>query len=140
MLAVHKYTLAYENWCWSSYAPTWDHAWDVVKNINKPNVGLCLDTFQIAGSEWADPTTASGISEISGLNSEWLKTQSNKSLKTLVEEVPKDKIFFLQISDAYRMSLPLKSEKDEPGLDYQRNELGLPSLKNGDSTLLVTLV
>ena len=55
--------IAYENWCWSTHAPTWRAVWNIVRKVDRPNVGLCLDTFQTAGSEWADPTTASGLIE-----------------------------------------------------------------------------
>lgn len=49
--------LAYENWYWST------HAWDIVRQVDWHNVGLCLDTFQIAGSEWSDPTNLGKVEE-----------------------------------------------------------------------------
>ena len=100
MLAKKNFRLCYENWCWATYASTWSDAWHMVKEVNRPNVGLCLDTFQTAGSEWADPTTPSGLIEDVPLDE--LKTRFAKSMKELADTVPPNKIFLLQISDAYK--------------------------------------
>lgn len=27
----------------------WEHTWEICKLVNRPNFGLCLDTFQICG-------------------------------------------------------------------------------------------
>lgn len=27
---------------------SWEHTWDICKRVNRPNFGLCLDTFQIS--------------------------------------------------------------------------------------------
>jgi 4-hydroxyphenylpyruvate dioxygenase len=51
---------AYENLCWSTHVDTWDKAWDVCRRVDRPNFGLCLDTFNIAGRVWADPASATG--------------------------------------------------------------------------------
>lgn len=88
--------------------------WEIVQKADRPNIGLCLDTFQTAGSEWADPTTKSGL--IEGVDVEALEKNFHASLRELSDTVPKDKIYFLQISDAYRMDPPLSTEPDESGL------------------------
>lgn len=75
---------------------------------------MCLDTFQTAGSEWADPTTGSGLIETVSLDT--LEKTFNSSLHELSATVPKDKIYLLQISDAYKMDPPLSPEPDESGL------------------------
>ncbi|KAI9814808.1 MAG: hypothetical protein M1827_003074 [Pycnora praestabilis] len=116
-LAGHNFRLAYENWCWSTHAPTWASVWEIVKAVDRPNIGLCLDTFQTAGSEWADPTTKSGlIEEKEGVASrEELDERLKKSLSDLSATVPASKIYFLQISDAY-LPHPLLSPHEEDGL------------------------
>ncbi|KAN0122815.1 xylose isomerase-like protein [Hyaloscypha variabilis] len=129
LLAPHSYRLAYENWCWATVAPTWSKVWETVQlgtfprlspsltqfpfstnpphlsithpntnPVNRPNIGLCLDTFQTVGSEYADPTTPSGL--ISTQSD--LKTDFAASLAELKRVVPAEKIFVLQISDAYQ--------------------------------------
>ncbi|KAK3309334.1 xylose isomerase-like protein [Chaetomium strumarium] len=120
MLAARGFRLAYENWCWATRAPRWRDVWDIVQKADRPNLGLCLDTFQTAGSEWADPTTKSGRIEAAGgitTVEEELCEAYAASLEGLATTVPADKIFFLQISDAYRPDPPLGEEADpESGL------------------------
>ena len=96
--------IAYENWCWSTHAPTWRDVWNVVHAVDRQNVGLCLDTFQTAGSEWADPTAPDG--RLASFSADaW-----RKSLDDLAKEVPKEKMFLLQISDAYKQTKPLEDK------------------------------
>jgi len=114
LLAPHGFRLAYENWCWSTHAPTWKDVWEIVEAVNRPNVGLCLDSFQTAGSEWADPTTESGL--IESKSKEDLEKSFAASLEELSKTVPPSKIFFLQISDAYKPVSPFSTEADESGL------------------------
>lgn len=95
------FRIAYENWCWSTHAPTWEDVWDIVQKVDRDNFGLCLDIFQSAGYEWADPTTESGLVE-DGRSREQVEKDWKASCDRLAKTVPKDKIFFLQISDAYK--------------------------------------
>ena len=90
--------------------------WDIVRRVNRPNVGLCLDTFQTAGGEWGDPTTSSGLREDHPEGLKGLKSDFQRSLKELSTTIPPEKIYFFQISDAYKPSRPLSSEPDESGL------------------------
>ncbi|AEO69789.1 8941787e-765d-4d7f-8d4f-9cae91ec5ce4 [Thermothielavioides terrestris] len=117
MLASRGFRLAYENWCWATCAPTWKDVWTIVQKADRPNIGLCLDTFQTAGGEWGDPTTKSGRIEAPGLTSADLSRAYAASLGELAESVPADKIYFLQISDAYLLDPPLNTAADpESGL------------------------
>lgn len=115
-LATEGFRCAYENWCWSSHAPDWADVWDVCRRVDRPNFGLCLDTFQSAGGEWADPTTASGLVEDGARSAEQVTVDWRASCARLAATVPADKIFFLQISDAYRMQPPLEDREDEKGM------------------------
>ena len=112
IFAQRNQRIAYENWCWATHAPDWKHVWDIVKKADRPNIGLCLDTFQSAGGEWADPRTSSGRVETDSneVDSRW-----QQSLKDLVSSIPPEKIFLLQISDAYRMDPPIPDKLDESG-------------------------
>lgn len=114
LLAPKGFRIAYENWCWATHAPTWKTVWQIVQKAGRPNIGLCLDTFQTGGSEWADPTTQSGLIETVGRDE--LEKNFHASLRELSATVPKDKIYFLQISDAYKVDPPLSPEPDESGL------------------------
>ncbi|KAI0468938.1 3-dehydroshikimate dehydratase [Xylaria cf. heliscus] len=105
--------VAYENWCWATRAPAWKDVWGIVERAGRENLGLCLDTFQSAGGEWGDPRTRSGVRE--GVGDGGVDGQWRESLRELVATVPPEKIFLLQISDAYKMDPPLDDE-DEQGL------------------------
>ncbi|KAG0160939.1 hypothetical protein PDIDSM_8471 [Penicillium digitatum] len=64
--------IAYEALAWGTYINTWEDSWDVIKRANRPNLGICLDTFNIAARVWADPTPqqadlAQGQTEICGM-------------------------------------------------------------------------
>ncbi|KAF9730701.1 hypothetical protein PMIN06_004198 [Paraphaeosphaeria minitans] len=114
MLEPHGFKVAYENWCWSSHAPDWKDVWRIVKDVDRDNIGLCLDTFQTAGGEWADPTTEFGLlDDVSKIE---LIHRFSASLGDLSKTIPKDKIYLLQISDAYEVPEPLSKEPDESGL------------------------
>jgi sugar phosphate isomerase/epimerase len=108
--------VTYENWCWATRAPTWRDVWDIVQKADRPNLGLCLDTFQSAGGEWADPTTSSGLLETDGISKTEVHHKWEQSLRDLSSTVPAEKIFLLQISDAYKMSPPLANKVDSEGL------------------------
>ncbi|KAI4211036.1 MAG: hypothetical protein LQ351_006156 [Letrouitia transgressa] len=116
LLAQHEFRLAYENWCWATHAPDWKDVWEIAQEVDRPNIGLCLDTFQTAGGEWADPTTSSGRIEREGATREDLDRQFQQSLEELTKTVPKEKIYILQISDAYKPQRPLGREPDATGL------------------------
>ncbi|KAE8142055.1 xylose isomerase-like protein [Aspergillus pseudotamarii] len=108
LLATHNMRLAYENWCWSTHAPTWKDVWTLVHLVGRPNIGLCLDTFQTAGSEWGDPTTYTG--RIEDLPVEELDRRLEKSLEELASTVPAEKIYLLQVSDAYKPVRPIEGK------------------------------
>ena len=115
MLAEHKFRLAYENWCWATHAPGWKHVWALVQKVDRANIGLCLDTFQTAGGEWADPTTRSGIIE-SAEGREALERRFRGSLEELGKSIPLEKIFILQVSDAYKPEQPFDPNPNKDGL------------------------
>ena len=98
----------------STHASGWSDVWEIVKLADRSNIGLCLDTFQTAGGEWGDPRTSSG--KIEGISEEELETRYTSSLKQLAKTVPKEKIYLLQLSDAYKPPTLLSSEVDKSGL------------------------
>ncbi|CAJ0554975.1 Ff.00g134880.m01.CDS01 [Fusarium sp. VM40] len=91
---------AYEALCWSTHIDTWEKSWEVAKKVDRPNFGLCLDTFNIAGRVWGDPASPTGKTPNAD---EDLK----ESLQRLVQDVSLDKVFYIQVVDAERMESPL---------------------------------
>lgn len=70
--------LAYEALAWGKFVNTYRHAWSLVERADRPNLGVCLDSFHVL-SRYDD---VSGISRIPG-----------------------DRIFFVQLADAAPTSL-----------------------------------
>ena len=93
-------SFAYEGVAWGTHIDTWQGTWEAVKGVNKPNFGLCLDTYHIAARVWGDPT-ADSCKNPDG------DAQLQRSLAQLVKEVDVNKIFYLQVGDAERLDQPL---------------------------------
>ncbi|GAA5928887.1 sugar phosphate isomerase/epimerase family protein [Sporobolomyces koalae] len=107
LLAAEGFKLAYENWCWG-HASTWRDVYNIVSDLRaqgKSNVGLCLDSFQTAGSEWADPTSKTGLNGDSERDANF-----ERSMHELATTVPADLIYFYQVSDAYRLKEPMQDK------------------------------
>jgi len=95
----------YESLCWGTYCDTWEQCWKIVRAVDRDNFGICLDSFNILGRIYADPTSATGCNEDAD---EVVK----QSVRRLVEQIGPhaDKIFFIQIVDAERLETPLSPE------------------------------
>ena len=78
----HGARLAYEALAWGRFVSTYDHAWDLVRRADHPALGTCLDTFHIL-SRGSDPAG--------------------------IEQIPGDKIFFVQLADAPALSMDVLS-------------------------------
>ncbi|MFG2786067.1 bifunctional sugar phosphate isomerase/epimerase/4-hydroxyphenylpyruvate dioxygenase family protein [Streptomyces sp. NPDC048419] len=65
--------VAYEALAWGRHVSTYDHAWQIVERADHPALGTCLDSFHIL-SRASDPKG--------------------------IEDIPGEKIFFLQLADA----------------------------------------
>lgn len=91
---------AYEALCWSDHIDTWEASWDVVQRVDRPNFGICLDTFNIAGRIYANPASPTGLTP----NAEY---EIEQSIARLRSEVDVNKIFYVQVVDAERLSSPL---------------------------------
>ncbi|MEU2336572.1 TIM barrel protein [Streptomyces sp. NPDC006654] len=65
--------VAYEALAWGRNVSTYDHAWRIVETAGHPALGTCLDSFHIL-SRGSDPKG--------------------------IEDIPGEKIFFLQLADA----------------------------------------
>ncbi|MBQ1097436.1 sugar phosphate isomerase/epimerase and 4-hydroxyphenylpyruvate domain-containing protein [Streptomyces sp. b94] len=69
----HGVRVAYEALAWGRHISTYDHAWRVVESAGHPALGTCLDSFHILSRD-SDPKG--------------------------IEDIPGEKIFFLQLADA----------------------------------------
>jgi 4-hydroxyphenylpyruvate dioxygenase len=111
---------AYENLAWGRFIDTWEKLWEVVQRVDRPNFGVCLDTFNIAGRVWADPASPTGKTPNADAD---LKA----SLERLVKTVDLKKVFYLQVVDGERLQHPLVPghafyNKDQPSrMSWSRN-------------------
>jgi 4-hydroxyphenylpyruvate dioxygenase len=72
--------ISYEALAWSTYVNTYERAWDIVRTADHPALGMCIDSFHIL-SRGSDPAG--------------------------IENIPADKLFFLQLADAPSMDMDL---------------------------------
>lgn len=93
---------AYESLCWSTRVNTWEKCWDVVQRVDRPNFGICLDTFNILGRIYADPASPTGKRSTAD---EDVAASIQSMIQCLTPH--KDKIFFIQVVDAERLAAPL---------------------------------
>ncbi len=89
---------AYESLCWATYIDLWEACWDIVQRVDRSNFGVCLDTFNILGRIYADPTSETRTTP----NPEQVVRDS---IQRLVEQIKphREKIFFIQVVDAERL-------------------------------------
>ncbi|KAI3319301.1 xylose isomerase-like TIM barrel [Xylariaceae sp. AK1471] len=90
----------YEALCFGTRYNTWEESWDIVQAVNRPNFGLCLDTFNIAGRIYADPASPSGRAPN-------CDEAVRESIARLVATVDVSKVFYVQVVDAERLAAPL---------------------------------
>ena len=92
--------IAYEALAWGTYVDRWEHAWNVVEQVDRPNFGICLDTFNIAARVYADPSSTSRRTP----NAE---QDMKESLERLIRTVDVEKIAYIQVVDAEYLEQPL---------------------------------
>jgi 4-hydroxyphenylpyruvate dioxygenase len=91
---------AFEALCWGTRVDTWEASWEVVQRVDRPNFGLCLDSFNIAGRIYADPAAASGCTGD-------CDEATARSVARLIAGVDVSRLFLLQVADAERLESPL---------------------------------
>jgi len=93
-------SFAYEALAWGTHVADWEESSRIVQLVDRPNFGLCLDTYHVLSRLWADPREHSGLR--AGGNS-----ALRDSLQRFRDSCPKDKIIYIQLSDAEKLSPPL---------------------------------
>ena len=82
LAARYDVRVAYEALAWGRYVDDYRHAWRIVEQADHDHVGVCLDSFHIL-SRGHDPAA--------------------------IEQIPGDKIFFLQLADAPLLTMDVLS-------------------------------
>ena len=111
---------SYEGLAWGTHLDTWEQTWEVVQRVDRPNFGLCLDTFNIAGRLYADPASPNGRTP----NGE---VEIQASIARLLQTVDISKVFYIQVVDAERLRKPLNEHHElfvqgqSPRMTWSRN-------------------
>ncbi|HEY7814802.1 MAG TPA: TIM barrel protein, partial [Nakamurella sp.] len=92
--------ISYEALAWGTKVNTYDRSWDIVRTADHPALGVCLDSFHIL-SRGSDP---SGI-----------------------EQIPGEKIFFLQLADAPFMNMDILQWSRHHRLFPEQGTFDLPA-------------
>lgn len=100
--------IAYENLGWGTHCSLWQEAMDIVKAVDRDNFGLCLDSFHLCVALWADPFARSCVRP-NGARA------LGQSLRELVQRLPLERLFYLQLSDGERLDPPYS--KTHPWFD-----------------------
>lgn len=90
----------YEGLSFGAHRRRWQDVWEVIEKVNRPNFGLCLDSFNTLALEWADPYQSSGR------KSDDVDEKLEKNMTELVQRVPGDKVS-LTVSSSFAIHRPL---------------------------------
>ncbi|KAJ3506213.1 hypothetical protein NM208_g16099 [Fusarium decemcellulare] len=91
---------AYEALCWGTRIDTWEASWDIVQRVDRPNFGVCLDSYNILGRIYADPASPSGKTED-------CEQATFDSIKRILSDIDNSKLFLIQVADGERLAEPL---------------------------------
>lgn len=92
--------ISYEALAWGTKVNTYDRSWDIVRAADHPALGVCLDSFHIL-SRGSDPAG--------------------------IEQIPGEKIFFLQLADAPFMNMDVLQWSRHHRLFPEQGTFDLPA-------------
>ncbi|KAL3495890.1 xylose isomerase-like protein [Aspergillus germanicus] len=104
--------IGYEGLSWAR-RNTWKSTWEVVQKVNRENVGIVLDAFNILAVEFADPYNLDGSGRVHSDIEVAIRTLKN-SMTDLVQSVPAEKLFFYQVADAQLMDPSTFTKPTDP--------------------------
>jgi len=99
--------IAYEGLSFGAHRRSWKDAWEVIRAADRPNLGICLDSFNSLAYEWADPYSTSGRREDIDVDG-----RLRDSMYDLVTTIPGHRIFIVQVADGQRMTPPMTPPED----------------------------
>ncbi|ETS79985.1 hypothetical protein PFICI_07514 [Pestalotiopsis fici W106-1] len=101
--AAHGLKIAYEAVAFAQHNALWQDSLRIVQAVDRANFGLCLDSFHIHARIWGDPSDPSGVLPNATEN-------VAKSLEEFLQKCPKEKILYIQLSDASRLDPPITND------------------------------
>ncbi|KAJ9617299.1 hypothetical protein H2200_001020 [Cladophialophora chaetospira] len=97
-------SFAYEALGWGTHVADWEESLRIVELVNRPNFGLCLDTYHVLARLWADPRAPSGGRPGGDAA---LRASLETFLRRCKEPEVREKIIYVQLSDAEKMVPPI---------------------------------
>lgn len=91
---------AYESLCWGTRTDTWEASWDLAQRVDRPNFGVCLDSYNILGRIYADPASPTGRTDD-------CEQATVDSIKRILSDIDVAKVFLIQVADGELLSPPL---------------------------------
>lgn len=128
--------IAYEALCFGVFVNTWSRSYELVVSVDRRNFGICLDTFNICGRDYADPASTTGCIQDAD-------AVLQASLTRMRREIDVSKIFLVQVADAEKMREPLREEHafhvegQVPRMSWSRNARLFPGEKSRGAYLPV---
>ncbi|KAK2596455.1 hypothetical protein N8I77_013345 [Diaporthe amygdali] len=101
--AVHGLKIAYEAVAFARHNALWQDSLRIVEAVNRPNFGLCLDSFHIHARIWGNPCVPSSMLPNAA-------EDLANSMEEFLQKCPREKILYVQLSDASRLDPPLTND------------------------------
>ncbi|MGS0686349.1 TIM barrel protein [Nakamurella sp. GG22] len=95
--------VSYEALAWGRHVNTYERSWEIVRRADHPALGLCLDSFHIL-SRGSDPAG--------------------------IEDIPAEKLFFLQLADAPHLTMDVLQWSRHHRLFPGQGSFDLPAFMN----------
>lgn len=96
-------SIAYEPVAFATHTSTWQFALRIIQRADRPNIGLCLDSFHLHARLWGDAQSESGV-QVGG------EEALRASLDEFALQCPRKAIAYMQLSDAVRFAPPLRMD------------------------------
>ncbi|KAH6887428.1 xylose isomerase-like protein [Thelonectria olida] len=103
--------IGYEPLSWAR-RNTWASAWEVVRAVDRENVGIILDSFNILAVEFADPYSDEGEGRMLYSSRDQALRILQESMSSMAATVRPEKLFFVQVADAERMDGSFQAPED----------------------------
>ncbi|KAF8316187.1 xylose isomerase-like protein [Clavulina sp. PMI_390] len=119
LAAKYDMRVSYEALAWGTMVNRWEQVAEVVREVNRDNFGMVLDSFNQLAKIHADPSTPSGLR----LPSPSATTSTNLTqLTTTLSKLPPSKLFLYQIASA--LPPPTKSMNNPSGGPLHNSDHG----------------
>ena len=100
LAAESSLTIAYEAVAFAKSNYLWQQGLEIVEAVDRPNFGLCLDSFHIHARIWGDAEAKDGKLPFADKN-------LDESLDEFLRVFPRDRVLYVQLSDGSRFDPPL---------------------------------